>query len=384
MVRLARGADVIVPCLGRKDEIGLMAETVQTFKTQAIEKAALELEAVKQGRQLEEQRTRQENESRKNAEANAFVVERLAFSLEHLSEGDLTCLIDRVFAAEYEPIRQDFNKAIEKLREVILTISTNTQAIRTGTHEVSQAAENLSRRTDEQAASLEKTATALAQITAAVGKTANGASHAREVVFAAKTDAEQSGAIVHKAIEAMSGIEKSSQQIGQIIGVIDEIAFQTNLLALNAGVEAARAGEAGRGFAVVASEVRGLAQRSAEAAKEIKSLISASTAQVGQGVDFVGGTGRALERIVIQVVELSRIIDQIAASAQEQATGLNDVNTAVNQIDETTQQNAAMAEETTAASHSLAQEANGLAQLIAVFRLGSEERSVGSRSARAA
>ncbi len=193
---------------------------------------------------------------------------------------------------------------------------------------------------------------------------------AQKVVLAAKSDADRSGEVVREAIAAMGGIEKSSQQIGQIIGVIDEIAFQTNLLALNAGVEAARAGDAGRGFAVVASEVRALAQRSAEAAKEIKSLISASTAQVAQGVDLVAETGKALGRIVTQVAEINTVVGAIAASAQEQASGLHQVNTAVNQMDQVTQQNAAMVEQTTAAAHSLGQESAELARLVGVFHVG--------------
>ncbi|MGC1302700.1 MAG: methyl-accepting chemotaxis protein, partial [Caulobacteraceae bacterium] len=195
---------------------------------------------------------------------------------------------------------------------------------------------------------------------------------ARDAVSNAKSDAERSGVVVRQAVSAMSGIEQSSRQIGQIIGVIDEIAFQTNLLALNAGVEAARAGDAGRGFAVVAQEVRALAQRSAEAAKEIKGLISASAQQVASGVSLVGETGAALDRIVSQVVGISAVVVEIAASAQEQAVGLHEVNTAINQMDQVTQQNAAMVEQSTAASHSLTQETEALARLIGQFRTGSE------------
>ena len=204
-------------------------------------------------------------------------------------------------------------------------------------------------------------------------KTAEGAKHARDVVSTAKVDADKGGEVVREAMTAMTGIEKSSKQISQIIGVIDEIAFQTNLLALNAGVEAARAGDAGRGFAVVASEVRALAQRSAQAAKEIKGLISTSTAQVDQGVLLVTQTGEALGRIVAQVVEINGIIADIAASAQEQATGLQEVNTAVNEMDQVTQKNAAMVEETTAASHALGGETEELGRLIERYRVGQDQ-----------
>jgi methyl-accepting chemotaxis protein len=265
---------------------------------------------------------------------------------------------------------------MDTLQQTMNVIAANVQGIRGGGEEISTPADDLSRRTEQQAASLEETAAALDEITATVRRTAEGANEANVVVGTAKTDAEHSGQVVRQAVDAMSAIEKSSSQIGQIIGVIDEIAFQTNLLALNAGVEAARAGDAGRGFAVVASEVRALAQRSADAAKEIKALISASSQHVSSGVGLVGETGKALERIVKQVAQINTLVTEISASAQEQATGLAQVNTAVNQMDQVTQQNAAMVEQSTAASHSLAQEAQELAQLVARFKTGSEAQPV--------
>ena len=238
-----------------------------------------------------------------------------------------------------------------------------------GAGEISEAADDLSRRTEQQAATLEETAAALDQITATVKKTAEGATQAATVVETSRVAAEKSKDIVERAVKAMSAIETSAEKISLIIGVIDEIAFQTNLLALNAGVEAARAGEAGRGFAVVASEVRALAQRSADAAKEIKSLITASSVQVKSGVDLVGETGDALSSIVSRVMEIDQLMVEITASTQEQSTALHQVNTAVNQMDQVTQQNAAMVEESTAASHNLTQEGQRLASLVTRFRV---------------
>jgi methyl-accepting chemotaxis protein len=366
MNKLASG-DNSVEVLGleRRDEVGEMARAVQTFKDAAIEKIRLERDA-------ESQRGLTETERAERAREQATVVTSIATGLEKLAAGDLVFRVTAQFAPEYEKLRVDFNAAMEKLQETMKIVASNAAGIRSGTDEITQASDDLSRRTEQQAANLEETAAALDEITATVRKTADGANQAREVVSSAKADAEHSGQVVRDAVAAMSEIEKSAQQISQIIGVIDEIAFQTNLLALNAGVEAARAGEAGKGFAVVASEVRALAQRSAEAAKEIKTLISASSQQVEVGVELVGETGKALERIVGQVGGINGVVAEIASSAQEQATGLQQVNTAVNQMDQVTQQNAAMVEQSTAASHALAQETEELARLIGRFRIGDE------------
>ena len=249
------------------------------------------------------------------------------------------------------------------------TITGQAVSIRQGATEISSASDEMSRRTEQQAASLEETAAALDQITATVRRTAEVTREASGVVAKAKVDAQHSGEVVQQAMSAMGAIETSSAQITSIIGVIDEIAFQTNLLALNAGVEAARAGDSGKGFAVVASEVRALAQRSAEAAKEIKALISASTQQVNAGVSLVDETGKALERIVGQVGHINALVTEIAASAQEQSGALAEVNTAVNQMDQVVQQNAAMVEQSTAASHALAREGDELAGLMAQFEV---------------
>jgi len=300
------------------------------------------------------------------------VVASLGTALSELAQGNLETTVYAEFAPEFSKLKADFNSAASQLKSTIELVKKGAGSIKLGTEEISQASDDLSRRTENQAASLEETAAAVKEITDTVNKTARGATHARETVSVAKTDAEKSGEIVRKAISAMTGIESSSKQISQIIGVIDEIAFQTNLLALNAGVEAARAGDAGRGFAVVASEVRALAQRSAEAAKEIKGLISASTGQVAQGVQLVGETGLALTRIVSQVAEINTIVTDIATSANEQAHGLEQVNTAVNEMDQVTQQNAAMVEEATAATQTLAQQTEELVRLVSRFRTGDD------------
>ncbi|GBQ39311.1 methyl-accepting chemotaxis protein [Acidocella aminolytica 101 = DSM 11237] len=359
----------------RVDEIGRMAKAVQVFKDAGLEKVRLEDEAAAARRANEEERGRREAERESGAKQLALVVEALALGLKKLEAGILTFRLDQGFAPEYERLRTDFNAAMERLQDTMKVIVGATSVIHSGTGEISAAADDLSRRTEQQAASLEETAAALDEITATVRQTAEGAAHAREVFGTAQSNAKTSSALVGDAVAAMSRIEASSQQISSIIGVIDEIAFQTNLLALNAGVEAARAGDAGRGFAVVASEVRALAQRSAEAAKEIKALISASSQEVGSGVDLVGRTGSALEQIVGQISEINEVVVQIANSAQEQATGLNQVNAAVNQMDQVTQQNAAMVEQSTAASHSLAKETDELAALIGRFEIGKERTS---------
>ena len=376
MRRLAAGDNAVtVPSANRRDEVGQMAEAVQAFKLAAMEKLRLESETAEQRRQAEAERARNEADKAEAAKRQTLAMESLAIGLERLSDGDLLFRIVTPFSAEYEKLRTDFNVAMDKLREAMSIVGVTAAAIHSGAGEISSAADDLSRRTEQQAASLEETAAALDQITATVKRTAEGAIHARSAVSTAKTDAERSGGVVRDAVSAMSGIEQSSRQIGQIIGVIDEIAFQTNLLALNAGVEAARAGDAGRGFAVVASEVRALAQRSAQAAKEIKVLVSASAQQVSSGVNLVGETGAALQRILAQVGEINGVVAEIAASVQEQATGLQQVNIAINQMDQATQQNAAMVEQSTAASHALSQETEELARLIGQFRTASGEQA---------
>jgi methyl-accepting chemotaxis protein len=385
MTRIAAGdLGVEVAAQDRGDEIGSIARAVQVFKnnalalTQANEyRVGVEAEAV-QAKQREE-RTRQDH-----AAALGVFMRSFSDALRRLANGDLNFRLHETFASEYESLRRDMNTTVDKLQTLLRSVSTIAGSIETNTQEISTASGDLSRRTEQQAASLEETAAALGEITATVKKAAEGANRARDVVASAREEAGKSGVVVNNAVQAMGGIEKSSQEISQIIGVIDEIAFQTNLLALNAGVEAARAGDAGRGFAVVASEVRALAQRSAGAAKEIKGLISASAAQVSHGVQLVAESGKSLERIMVQVAEIDNVVSEIAAGAKEQSTGLNEVNIAINQMDRVTQQNAAMAEQSAAASQSLSQETEQLSALIGQFNVSDgADAAIEARSRRA-
>ncbi len=378
MGRLASGdLNVAIPAVGRRDEIGHMAAAVLTFKQNAEEKVRLEAEAEVQRAAAEQARIAQAERDAEAARQQAQVVEGIASGLDRLSDGQLAYRLNTAFAPEYEKLRADFNGAMAKLQSTMGVIVDRSSAIGASAHEISQASNDLSRRTEQQAAALEETAAALEQITATVSRSAENAVEAGGVVKAARNEAVEGQAVVDRAVVAMGEIERSSNEIGNIIGVIDEIAFQTNLLALNAGVEAARAGDAGRGFAVVASEVRALAQRSAEAAKEIKTLISASSRQVGEGVQLVGDTGEALKRIGGQIERVTAITGEIVASSQEQSSGLQQVNVAVAQMDQVTQQNAAMVEEATAASHSLAQDARELDRMMGQFSL--EEAAMDAR-----
>ena len=308
--------------------------------------------------------------------AQGTIVSALGAGLGRLASGDLGGHINETFPSEYEQLRRDYNAAVDALSDALNAVARSTSSIRTASSEISAASDDLSHRTEQQAASLEETAASMDEITSTVRDTAQGAARVNAVVGEAKNDAEASGRVVREAVNAMGGIEKSSQEISEIISVIDGIAFQTNLLALNAGVEAARAGDAGKGFAVVASEVRALAQRSADAAKDVKTKILASSEQVENGVELVGETGKSLERIVARINEISALVSTIAASAEQQASGLQQVNTAVGEMDNVTQQNAAMVEQSTAAARSLAGEADELGRHIARFRLANEIHGV--------
>ena len=303
------------------------------------------------------------------AEQN-LVVSELEAAITRLAQGDLTGRLDQEFAPRYEGLRSNFNHALDRLRAAMGEVVTHAASMSAGVNDMSRASDDLARRTEHQAASLVQTATALGQVTAAVNETAQNARHANAAAEGARREAERSDPVVTEAVEAMTEIEASSGQIGRIIAVIDDIAFQTNLLALNAGVEAARAGESGKGFAVVAQEVRALAQRSAQAAREIKDLIAVSGQQVSAGVERVARTREALQRIVARVAEIDDQINAIARSAEDQAQSLHEVNTTVCEMDRVVQQNAAMVEEATAAAHALRAEAETLSDRIGLFRIG--------------
>jgi methyl-accepting chemotaxis protein len=366
-----------LPGLGRADEVGAMAAALEVFRASGIERGRLEAEAQNFQRNLDGRLRDMEAAHNLAGKTQKQVVETMAAALSRLADGDMSVRVSDAVHEDYKVLVNDFNSAVSSLETTLQNVRETVASVSGGSNEISSASEDLSRRTERQAASLEETAAALDEITATVRKTAQGAAQARDVVGQTQVDTERSGQVVRDAVDAMSAIEKSAKEIGNIIGVIDEIAFQTNLLALNAGVEAARAGDAGRGFAVVASEVRALAQRSAEAAKEIKTLIGASTQEVGRGVGLVGQTGDALTRIMVQIREINGVVVEIASSAAEQASGLHQVNTAVNQMDQVTQQNAAMVEQSTAAAHKLLTESNVLMDLVSRFKLSNAQgRSV--------
>ncbi|WP_246401310.1 methyl-accepting chemotaxis protein [Rhizobium hidalgonense] len=359
----------------RGDEIGEMARSLAVLRDATLAKIRLEGEAEQIRAHSEEERQQRAEETAERERQTHIAVEALAVGLRNVADGNMTHRIEQAFAGSLDQVRHDFNVSVEKLQTALRSVGSNANAIQAGSAEVRAASDDLAKRTEQQAASVEETAAALEEIATALKDASRQAKDAGQLVERTRTSAEKSGEVVRRAVNAMSGIETSSREISTIIGVIDEIAFQTNLLALNAGVEAARAGDAGKGFAVVAQEVRELAQRSADAAKEIKALITKSGEQVHLGVELVGETGSALSKIVNQVLEIDKNVAAIAQSAREQSMGLQEISSAMNFIDQTTQKNAAMVEEQTAASHALAREADSLNRLIAQFSIG----TVGSR-----
>jgi len=353
----------------RADEVGGMARAVQIFRDNALRQEQVEAQAAADRAAALAAQKSSEAERQRVAEEQAAIVRRLGDGLRSLAVGDLTISLDEDFPQTYVQIRDDFNETVGKLKEIVHNLVESTDIIQTNAQDISSASAELAQRTEQQAAGLEETAAALGQVAGTVNKSVEEASHARQLSAVANDDAQKGTAVVKQTVEAMDAIADSAKQISQIIGVIDEIAFQTNLLALNAGVEAARAGDAGRGFAVVASEVRGLAQRSADAAKEIKALIATSASHVERGVRLVGETGTSLERIAAQVAQINRVVVDIVNGAKSQSVGLSEINSAVHQMDQMTQQNAAMAEESRAGSGLLSQETVKLSNLVGRFQL---------------
>ncbi|WP_172275022.1 methyl-accepting chemotaxis protein [Caulobacter sp. RHG1] len=368
MGRLAAGDySQEVPHRARPDEVGDMARSVGVFRQAVLERRTAREQNEAMEARVWQERAEQQERIAAEAQRRDEVVRSLDQGLRALAAGDLQHRIANTFPEEFEQLRVNFNSSLQSLQNIIAQVVASAAAVDSGAREISAAADDLSRRTEHQAASLEQTAAALDEVTATIRQTSESALMAQQAMSESRNNVAGSSAVAGQAISAMERIDASSRQIGQIIGVIDEIAFQTNLLALNAGVEAARAGEAGRGFAVVAQEVRALAQRSADAAKEIKGLIAEASSSVQSGVDLVVKVGDALTSVVSEFSRIEGLVRDIAQAAREQAAGLAEVNTAVNEMDQVTQQNAAMVEQTTAASHSLSREAVQLGRLVEVF-----------------
>ncbi|TRB03320.1 HAMP domain-containing protein [Agrobacterium tumefaciens] len=377
MNRLNNGDQTIeIRSVSRSDEIGIMARALESFRQSAADKVRMEEEAIQRNGQLEHERQLRETDRARSAAELEVAVSELATGLKNLAEGRLDHRIEHPFAPSLDQLRQDFNGSMTRLQATMRQIRDNVEMIQGNGNQMAEAAEDLSKRTEQQAASLEETAAAVDEITVTVRSSAERAKDADQIVRQAKRSADDSAIVVDNAIDAMGRIEEASRQIEQITGVIDEIAFQTNLLALNAGVEAARAGDAGKGFAVVAQEVRELAQRSAKAAKEIKVLINKSTAEVNTGSHLVQETGAVLAKISTQIVTISHHVETIARGSHDQSCALQGVNSTVNQMDQMTQHNAAMVEETTAASRELASQADSLLALVQQFRIEGNAREL--------
>ncbi|TWD55281.1 methyl-accepting chemotaxis protein [Agrobacterium vitis] len=362
---------ITIPHTDMRNEVGMMAKATKSLQEKVRERHAMVERQKQQQHELDSERHTNLERQAAEAREQAHAVSTIGVSLEQLAKGDLTVRCADL-GSKYETLRHNFNDALTRLEQAMGRVSLKGNDIAVSKEEIRRASGDLAQRTERQAANLEETSAALDELTVAIRQTADGAKEAANRVQSVSEEAQQSDGIVEHAIEAMSGIEKSSEEITKIIGVIDEIAFQTNLLALNAGVEAARAGESGKGFAVVAQEVRELAQRSAAAAKEIKDQIARSSAQVNEGVQLVGKTGEALKRISNQITEANEVVARIAASAAEQDTTIRSISSALNQLDTATQQNAAMAEETTASAEVLANDTGDLLELIQGFKVSGQ------------
>jgi methyl-accepting chemotaxis protein len=376
--------DTDVPGRAKANEFGRIARALEIFRENALRKIEVEDAAQRRNEEAAAERELTDSEKRETDRQIDFAVSQLAAGLGRLSQGDLSRSIDTPFSGRLEQLRQDFNGSLERLQDTLGSIRSNARTIQSSGADMRRSADDLSRRTEAQAASLEETAAAVDEITVTVRSSAERAQEANSKVAETKASADNSSAVVTSAIEAMGRIEDASRQIEQIIEVIDDIAFQTNLLALNAGIEAARAGEAGKGFAVVAQEVRELAQRSADAARQIKGLIDKSTKEVSTGSRLVQQTGAVLASISQQIVGISDHVATIATASRDQSAALQEVNGSVNQMDQMTQQNASMVELTTTASRHLAGQADELMALVAHFRFEAEAEVHSARASRAA
>ncbi|KQV84127.1 globin-coupled sensor protein [Rhizobium sp. Root1220] len=333
---------------------------------------------------MEEKRLKLEEERIKAESDQAIALDHLRRGLEALSNGDLEATLPADLPGNFKEMAEDYNRAVAALRTSFASVRATSGEILQGTDAIAKGSDDLALRTAQQAAGVEESSAALQQLSVSVGQTAANAEKASDAVRDTQQKAKNSGELVTSAVSAMAGIEKSSTEIAKIIGVIDEIAFQTNLLALNAGVEAARAGDAGKGFAVVAQEVRQLAQRTADAAKEIKKLISESSVQVNEGVDIVSSTGEALSDMIARIDIINSFVADIAAAARDQATGVNEVSVAIRNMDTITQQNSGMVERTSAETRHLRNEVESLVGLLQRFRTGGHERATSTVSRRAA
>jgi methyl-accepting chemotaxis protein len=368
--KLARGEMTTeIPGAARKDEVGMMARAAVLFRDQNQETLRVRQKAADAAEAEAERVARDREEKTRAAEQLSELVRLLGEALQGLAHGDLTTRLDGGFTGAYAQLRDDFNQAVERLAAAIGSVVGGANVISKGSKQILSASEDLARRAERQATTLEDSSASMRELAGVVSETADASTRTKDIISTAKHEATGSMAVVRETEQAIEQIKGSSERIGAIIGVIDEIAFQTSLLALNAGVEAARAGETGRGFAVVASEVRALAQRSADAAKEIKNLISHSADEVARGVDLVKATGAAFDRIKTQVSIIDGGIADIAGQTVDQSNTLKQVNLALAEIDQGTQQNAAMAEQATTACRSLTEQCVQLAEMVGRFRL---------------
>jgi methyl-accepting chemotaxis protein len=383
MLKLADGDfDVALPSLHSKDEIGDVANAVERFKIVAVEKARGEADEILRRQKVEaELQAKVAEERAQAAEEQSRALNGLGLGLGKLSEGDLTFRLPANFPEAYSQIKHDFDQAIAHLQDTIRNIASSSESVSNAASEISASTTDLSQRTEEQAASLEQTSASMEQIASTVKKNAGNAQHANQLTQDTREVADRGGAVVAEAVTAMAAIEESSRKISDIISVIDEIARQTNLLALNAAVEAARAGEAGRGFAVVASEVRSLAQRSSQAAKDIKDLITNSSGQVQDGVTLVNRAGQSLHEIVDSIKNVAVIVAEIANASSEQAAGIDQINRALSQMDEATQQNSALVEENAATAKTLEDQQAAMNEQVRFFQFDKDGHQVAAKPA---